>query len=134
MVFRWTGHRPPRHYRCVSFILAMLAMWLGGSPAWATSIQRVEVKSDSIVVTFDQRVADASAFLLASPNRVALDIAGASPGGSVATGDIVDGVREGGGDDRATAGDRVDQDTGADLLGGVVRQHDGCGGLDQRRQ
>ena len=95
MVFRWTGYRPSRHDVRVSFILAMLAMWLGGSPALASTIQRVEVRSDSIVVTFDQKVADASSFLLTGPNRVALDIAGASPGGTVVTGGLVDGVREG---------------------------------------
>ncbi len=95
MVFRWTGCRPARHYVRVSFILAMLALWLGGSPAWAATIQRVEIKSDAIVVTFDEKVGTASSFLLAEPNRVALDIDDAAPGGLVQTGELVDGVREG---------------------------------------
>ncbi|MEO5938643.1 MAG: N-acetylmuramoyl-L-alanine amidase [Sphingomonas sp.] len=95
MVFRWTGHKPARHYVRVSFILALLALWLGGTPAWAGTIQRVEVKNDSVVVTFDSRVAAVSSFLLASPNRVALDVMGATPGGTVATGGLVGGVREG---------------------------------------
>ena len=46
MVFRWTGNKPARHYVRVSFILALLALWLGGTPAWAGTIQRVEVRSD----------------------------------------------------------------------------------------
>jgi N-acetylmuramoyl-L-alanine amidase len=95
MVFRWTGYRPARHYVRVSFILAMLALWFGGSPAWAATIQRVEVRHDAIVVTFDEKVADASSFLLASPRRVALDVTDATPGGIVATGGVVDAVREG---------------------------------------
>lgn len=95
MVFRWTGRRAPRHYVRVSFFFAMLALWFGGSPAWAATIQRVDVRGDSIVVTFDQRVASASSFLLASPNRVAVDVSDASPGGTVVTGGLVDGVREG---------------------------------------
>ena len=95
MVFRWTGNEPTRHYRCVSFILALLALWLGGTPAWAGTIQHVEVRSDSIVVTFDTRVVDAASFLLASPNRVALDVTGAKPGGTVETGGLVDSIREG---------------------------------------
>ncbi len=99
MVFRWTGYRPARHYVRVSFILAMLALWFGGSPAWAATIQRVEVRNDAIVVTFDQKVADASSFLLVSPKRVALDVADAAPGGSVETGGVVDAVREGARDD-----------------------------------
>ena len=95
MVFRWTGYRPARHYVRVSFILAMLALWFGGSPAWAATIQRVEVRNDAIVVTFDQKVADASSFLLVAPKRVALDVVDATPGGAVATGGLVDAVREG---------------------------------------
>ncbi|HEX7848665.1 MAG TPA: N-acetylmuramoyl-L-alanine amidase [Sphingomonas sp.] len=95
MVFRWTGCRPARHYVRVSFILAMLALWFGGSPAWAATIQRVEVRNDAIVVTFDQKVADASSFLLVAPKRVALDVSDATPGGAVATGGLVDAVREG---------------------------------------
>jgi N-acetylmuramoyl-L-alanine amidase len=95
MVFRWTGCRPARHYVRVSFILAMLALWFGGSPAWAATIQRVEVRNDAIVVTFDQKVADASSFLLVAPKRVALDVVDATPGGAVATGGLVDAVREG---------------------------------------
>jgi N-acetylmuramoyl-L-alanine amidase len=95
MVFRWTGYRPARHYVRVSFILAMLALWFGGSPAWAATIQRVEVRNDAIVVTFDQKVADASSFLLVAPKRVALDVVDAAPGGAVATGGLVDAVREG---------------------------------------
>ena len=95
MVFRWTGHRPARHYVRVSFILAMLALWFGGSPAWAATIEHVEVRNDAIVVTFDQQVADASSFLLVSPRRVAIDVTGAAPGGTVAAGGLVDAVREG---------------------------------------
>jgi N-acetylmuramoyl-L-alanine amidase len=95
VVFRWTGYRPARHYVRVSFILAMLVLWLGGSPAWAATIQRVDVRDDAIVVTFDQKVADASSFLLVAPKRVALDVAGAAPGGAVTTGGLVDAIREG---------------------------------------
>lgn len=95
MVFRWTGHKATRHDVRVSFILALLALWLGGTPAWAGTIQRVEVKNDSVVVTFDARVAAASSFLLVSPNRVAVDVSGAGPGGTVATGGLVGSVREG---------------------------------------
>ena len=95
MVFRWTGNKPARHYRAVSFIVALLALWLGGTPAWAGAIQRVEVRNDSVVVTFDSHIAAASSFLLASPNRIALDVNGVRPGGVVETGGLVGAVREG---------------------------------------
>src|SRR4051812_10834481 len=95
MVFRWTGYRPARHYVRVSFILAMLVLWLGGSPAWAATIERVDVRDDAIVVTFDQKVADASSFLLVAPKRAALDIADAPRGGGVSPGGLVEGGRGG---------------------------------------
>jgi N-acetylmuramoyl-L-alanine amidase len=95
MVFHWTGRVGARHYTRVSFVIALLAFWLGGSPSWAATIQHVEVKGDRVVVTFDSRVAEASSFLLASPNRVALDVSGVTPGGTVDSGGLVDGVREG---------------------------------------
>jgi N-acetylmuramoyl-L-alanine amidase len=95
MVFRWTGRVGARHYTRVSFVIALLAFWLGGSPSWAATIQHVEVRGDRVVVTFDARVAQASSFLLATPNRVALDVGGAAPGGTVTSGGLVDGVREG---------------------------------------
>ena len=46
----------------------------------------------------------------------------------------LDGVGEGGGDDRPPAGDGVDQHTRGDLVLRVVRQDDDGGGLDQRGQ
>ncbi|MBN8807902.1 MAG: N-acetylmuramoyl-L-alanine amidase [Sphingomonas sp.] len=79
----------------MSFFLAMLAMWFGGAPAWAGTIERVQVRHDAIVLTFDSRVAAASGFLLGSPHRIALDVDGMAPGGDVATGGLVTGVREG---------------------------------------
>lgn len=81
--FRWTIALPGLHYRSVSFLLAFLACWLGGAPAWAATIERVEIRRDSIVIRFDQRVADASSFMLARPQRLAVDVTGATPGSPV---------------------------------------------------
>ena len=40
-------------------------------------------------------MADASSFMIDGPQRIALDIKGASPGGTVSTGDLVSSVRQG---------------------------------------
>ncbi len=80
MPFRWTVALPARHYRSVSLLLALLACWLGGSPAWAATIERVDIGQDRIVIRFDQSVADASSFVLRGPQRIAVDVDGASPG------------------------------------------------------
>ena len=94
MPFRWTVALPARHYRSVSFLLALLACWLGGSPAWAATIERVEIRQDRIVIRFDQSVADASSFVLRGPQRIAVDVDGASPGMPVEGNGVVAAVRQ----------------------------------------
>ncbi|MEO5865731.1 MAG: N-acetylmuramoyl-L-alanine amidase [Sphingomonas sp.] len=79
----------------MSFLLALLACWFAGTPGWAAMVERVDVRDDRIVVRFDQRVADASAFVLGDPQRIALDVDGATPGGQAETGGVVSAVRQG---------------------------------------
>jgi N-acetylmuramoyl-L-alanine amidase len=94
MVFSWTTPVPARQYRRVSFFLALLTCWFSGVPALAGTIERVEVTRDRIVVHLDTQVAGATAFVLAGPNRIALDLTGASPGGRIETGGPVSAVRQ----------------------------------------
>jgi N-acetylmuramoyl-L-alanine amidase len=79
----------------VSFLLALLACWFAGTPGWAATIEHVDVRSDRIVVRFDQSVADASAFMLAGPERIALDVGGATPGHGSSGNGVVAAVRQG---------------------------------------
>lgn len=94
MDFRWTVAIAARHYRPVSFVLALLACWLGGTPSLAATIERVEIRHDRIIIRFDQSVADASSFILASPQRIAVDVGGASPGARVGGAGVVAAVRQ----------------------------------------
>ena len=94
MPFRWTAGAPARQYRSVSFFLALLTLWFGGVPAWAATVERVDVAADRVVLHFDARVASASSVVLAGPQRIAIDVVGASPGGSVTTDGPVSGVRQ----------------------------------------
>ena len=94
MPFRWTGSPPARHYARVSFILALLACWLAGTPSWAATVERVDIKGDRIVIRFDQSVADASSFLLAAPRRIAVDVDGAAPGAPIDATGLVSAVRQ----------------------------------------
>ncbi|QNQ10109.1 N-acetylmuramoyl-L-alanine amidase [Sphingomonas alpina] len=94
MYFRWTAPQSARHYIRVSFFLTLLACWLAGTPGWAASVERVEVKGDRIVVHFDERIVDASMFMLAGPNRIALDLNGATPGGQTSIGGAVKAIRQ----------------------------------------
>lgn len=76
----WTPTAPARHIARVLFLLALLSGWLTGAPSWAGVVQDVRVRGDSIVVTFDAPVAKASSFVLAAPQRIALDVDGTEPG------------------------------------------------------
>jgi N-acetylmuramoyl-L-alanine amidase len=95
MPFHWTVAPWARHCRPVSFLLALLACWFAGTPSWAATVERVDVHDGRIVVRFDQSVADASAFAIDAPQRIALDIGGATPGRRVDAGGIVSAIREG---------------------------------------
>nr|WP_315762560.1 N-acetylmuramoyl-L-alanine amidase [Sphingomonas sp. Y38-1Y] len=79
----------------MSWILALLAAWLGGVPAFAGDVAEVRVADDAITVTLDGAVAGASTFILDEPRRIALDIAGAKPGARVEPGGPVARVRQG---------------------------------------
>ena len=45
-------------------------------------MQDVRISGDRIVLTFDARVGEASAFVLDAPQRIALDLGGVRPGGT----------------------------------------------------
>ncbi len=91
----WTLRGCTRHSVRVLFLLALLSGWLTGVPSWAGVVQQVRVSGDRVVIKFDEPVAQASAFVLAGPDRIALDVKGAAPGGRVETGGAVAGIRQG---------------------------------------
>ncbi len=94
MLLGWTPPSPARHIARVSFFLALLAGWLTGAPSWAGTIRDIDIQSNRIVIQFDARVAEASSFVLAGPNRIALDLMGARPGVRADVSGPVTGVRQ----------------------------------------
>ncbi|WP_188053983.1 N-acetylmuramoyl-L-alanine amidase [Sphingosinithalassobacter sp. CS137] len=95
MYLGWTPHGPARHIARVLLFLAFLSGWLSGAPSWAQVIEDVRVQGDRVIVRFDAPAGQASAFLLGGPQRIALDVQGARPGGRSAAGGAVAGVRQG---------------------------------------
>ena len=95
MSFRWTGACRARHCRPVSFVLALLACWIAGTPGFAATVDHIEVDRGRIVIHFDGGVAAASSFVLDEPRRIAVDVAGAAPGGSAEATGAVGRVRQG---------------------------------------
>lgn len=94
MVLGWTPKVATRHIPRVSFLLALLTAWLMGAPAWATSIADIDLSGDRITIRFDGSVSRATSFLLAGPNRIALDVSGTRPGVQRAGGGPVTRVRQ----------------------------------------
>ena len=77
-----------RHKGCVTLGLALLAAI--AAPADAGRIVGVDMTHERIVVRFDEAVGKATAFVLADPDRIAVDVEGADKGGKVeAAGPVV---------------------------------------------
>jgi N-acetylmuramoyl-L-alanine amidase len=93
--FIWTGGATARHSVRVLALLALLAGWLAGVPAWAGTVRDVRVSGNSITLHFDEGVARASAFVLGGPQRIAVDLDGVSPGTTASVGGAVAAVRQG---------------------------------------
>jgi N-acetylmuramoyl-L-alanine amidase len=77
------------------FLLALLSGWLTGVPSWAGVVQEVRVKGDRVIVRFDEPVSQASAFMLAGPQRIVLDARGAEPGNRAYAEGPVASIRQG---------------------------------------
>ncbi len=75
-----------------AFFLASLFM---GGPADAGTIKSVTTDHDKVVITFDDVVNKASVFGLAGPNRIAIDLVGATVGGASPAGGAFKNVRQG---------------------------------------
>lgn len=99
----WTTRGPTRHTARVLFLLSLLSGWLTGTPGWAQAIEDVRVQNDRLVVRFDRPVGQASAFVLGNPQRIAIDVEGARPGGDTRPGGPVANIRQG----RQESGARV---------------------------
>lgn len=104
MHLNWTHSGSTRHIKRVLILLSLLVGWLTGVPSWAGAIQDVRVRGDSVVVTFSAPVARASSFVLAQPQRIALDVAGVTPGSSSHAGGPITAIRQG---SQGAAGARI---------------------------
>jgi N-acetylmuramoyl-L-alanine amidase len=119
MVFGWTGRGRIRHGEGVSPLIAAALFSLPAAapaPAAASTIERVEVASDGgaerVVIRFDAAVGPAASFVLADPQRIAIDIDGVTPGRAGEGQGAVTFVRQG----RRSEGARVVLDLAQPML------------------
>lgn len=91
----WTSrgalaHTPPM------FLAALITtQMLGVSPATAGSIRQIDAGNNFVVVQFDGIVDKASIFTLAGPDRIAVDISGATKGSAESTTNPTLSIRQG---------------------------------------
>ena len=81
MKFGWTAGASALHKRRMLHSLALASLMSLAVPGGAGGIAGVDVQGDRVVVRFDGRVDGASAFLLDTPRRIALDIDGVQVAG-----------------------------------------------------
>jgi len=91
----WTKVRPWRHRSVMGPFFVLMAMIWNPAAALAGHVGAIEIRDSEITLRFDDLVAGASTFLLAGPDRIALDISGAEAGRSPQGVGLVRAVRQG---------------------------------------
>ncbi len=92
MQYFWTAQGIARQRAVVSALLPILAAI--ATQAQAGQVTGVDIAEDRIVVRFDGTVAKATSFVLAGPDRIALDVEGGEVGPAVAGSGPVTRVRQ----------------------------------------
>lgn len=76
----WTSGGNSRHKARVLHLLLAFLCFTGWVPAQAGSLQNARLENGELTLQFDGPVGEAASFALDGPRRLAIDIAGASPG------------------------------------------------------
>jgi N-acetylmuramoyl-L-alanine amidase len=98
----WTNGRSARQKGGMALTLALVAVVSPLNAADAAGVRAVSVDGTTVTVSLDGAVSSASSFILAGPDRIAIDIEGADPGGTASSGGPVSRVRQGRFDARTT--------------------------------
>lgn len=77
-IFNWTQKRRRGHKPVMVMAGFWIWLWAALAPAQAGEIARVDVGETEITIQFDDVVAGARGFTLTDPNRIAIDIEGAT--------------------------------------------------------
>jgi N-acetylmuramoyl-L-alanine amidase len=116
--YHWTKDWLVSHNTAMLGSVLILSSFFVALPADAGTIRQIETNDTSIIVRFDDVVNKASIFTLAGPDRIALDISGATMGSASLAGEGFHAVRQGQ-FDADTARIVLDLDTPAIVTGGA---------------
>lgn len=96
MMMNWTNPPKTRHKQGVIMFLLSLIAGLVGAPAHAGALRQALLDDGQLQLTFDGPVGDAQIVALDEPQRIAIDVAGATPGSvAVRPTALVNAVRQG---------------------------------------
>lgn len=90
----WTALLPASHNVAMLPAALFAALPFTMSPAQAGTIEQVSVDDGAVIVKFDDVVDKAAIFALTGPNRIAVDISGATTGSSSIAGGQVANIRQ----------------------------------------
>ena len=91
----WTEGRAARHKGQMTLALALVGVMTPLNAAEAAGVSKVSVDGTTVTISLDDAVTGASSFILSEPDRIALDIDGAEPGGEANSGGPISRVRQG---------------------------------------
>jgi N-acetylmuramoyl-L-alanine amidase len=91
----WTKPALALHNTAMWGSALILSSMFSSVPVYAGAIRQVAATDGAITVQFDGTVTKASIFTLAGPDRIAVDITGATAGASAVPGGAIRGVRQG---------------------------------------
>ena len=91
----WTAGGQRLHKTTMFAPALFLASLFAGVPADAGTIKSVTTGHDKVVIEFDDFVNKASVFGLAGPNRIAIDVSGATIGSATPAGGAFKNIRQG---------------------------------------
>ncbi|MES2781786.1 MAG: N-acetylmuramoyl-L-alanine amidase [Pseudomonadota bacterium] len=91
----WTSNIAKPHKRHMISAMFLATLPIFASPAMGSGIQQISAEDGAIIVQFDDVVDKADVFALVGPNRIAVDISGATAGQSAFAGGPVHKIRQG---------------------------------------
>ena len=91
----WTNHIVAGHNKAMLSTAIIMSSLFAASPSHAGAIKQIAASDNAVTIYFDDVVNKASVFTLSGPNRIAVDIVGATAGKKSTAGGIVSTVRQG---------------------------------------
>lgn len=85
MKIYWTAQSGRGHNKGMFVMSSICASLACAAPVQAGEVSRVEVRADKIVLHFNDVIDSASSFVLSGPDRIAIDVKGATAGAKPAT-------------------------------------------------